>query len=186
MPSKAPASNAASQSSITATNETTPAANLKHEHAPIQWADTDERILACRPVFIQLRLPWADRTEVEFLAQVKLQHQQAGYRLAYVGAESGGSGTCDDGGIVKGVAGVRFQDNFCYGRFCYVDDLITDSNSRSEGWGGALLQGLMAYSKAEGCAQLHLDSGVVRYDAHRFYLNQRMMIASHHFSIDLV
>ena len=159
---------------------------LKHANAPIQWADTDERILACRPVFIQLRLPWADRSEAEFLAQVKLQHEQAGYRLAFVSKKD--LATSSDGGdigIVKGVAGVRFQDNFCYGRFCYVDDLITDSESRSEGWGEALLQGMMAYSKAEKCVQLHLDSGVVRYEAHRFYLNQRMMIASHHFSIDL-
>jgi hypothetical protein len=32
---------------------------------------------------------------------------------------------------------------------------------------------------------LHLDSGVRRFDAHRFYLNKRMNISSHHFSMVL-
>jgi len=31
--------------------------------------------------------------------------------------------------------------------------------------------------------QLHLDSGVQRYMAHKFYLREGFIIASHHFSI---
>ncbi|MGZ5001726.1 MAG: GNAT family N-acetyltransferase, partial [Chthoniobacterales bacterium] len=30
-----------------------------------------------------------------------------------------------------------------------------------------------------------LDSGVQRFDAHRFYLMKRMKISSHHFSLEL-
>jgi len=33
--------------------------------------------------------------------------------------------------------------------------------------------------------QLHLDSGVQRFSAHRFYLSKRMEISSHHFSLKL-
>jgi hypothetical protein len=32
------------------------------------------------------------------------------------------------------------------------------------------------------CSRLSLDSGVTRHDAHRFYLRERMVIASHHFA----
>ncbi|MGZ5023946.1 MAG: GNAT family N-acetyltransferase, partial [Chthoniobacterales bacterium] len=32
---------------------------------------------------------------------------------------------------------------------------------------------------------LTLDSGVQRFDAHRFYLMKRMKISSHHFVLDL-
>jgi hypothetical protein len=32
---------------------------------------------------------------------------------------------------------------------------------------------------------LDLDSGVTRFDAHRFYLRERMHIQSHHFALAL-
>ncbi|MGX1791676.1 hypothetical protein ACWIDW_01820 [Microbacterium sp. NPDC055312] len=35
---------------------------------------------------------------------------------------------------------------------------------------------------AARCRQLDLDSGVQRFDAHRFYLRERMNIDAHHFS----
>jgi hypothetical protein len=36
-------------------------------------------------------------------------------------------------------------------------------------------------ARAEGCAALNLDSGVQRHRAHRFYFDQGMHIACHHF-----
>lgn len=33
--------------------------------------------------------------------------------------------------------------------------------------------------------QFHLDSGVQRFGAHRFYLTKRMDISSHHFALRL-
>jgi hypothetical protein len=35
------------------------------------------------------------------------------------------------------------------------------------------------------CRTRELDSGVRRFDAHRFYLTNRMVIASHHFRLEL-
>jgi GNAT superfamily N-acetyltransferase len=71
------------------------------------------------------------------------------------------------------------------GRFCYVDDLVTDAAGRSLGYGGALFDWLVAESRAAGCGRLELDSGVQRFAAHRFYLAKRMIISSHHFSLEL-
>ena len=56
---------------------------------------------------------------------------------------------------------------------------------RSSGYGRALFDWLVARARKENCDQLHLDSGVQRFGAHRFYLERRMIIASHHFSIKL-
>ena len=69
--------------------------------------------------------------------------------------------------------------------FCYVDDLVTDESERSLGYGGALFDWLVAEARAEGCGKLELDSGVQRFAAHRFYLTKRMIISSHHFSLEL-
>jgi hypothetical protein len=44
---------------------------------------------------------------------------------------------------------------------------------------------LLARARAEGCAEFHLDSGVEKFGAHRFYLRNRMNISSHHFSLKL-
>ena len=43
----------------------------------------------------------------------------------------------------------------------------------------------MDHAREHGCDMLHLDSGVQRFDAHRFYLNKRMMLGAHHFNIDV-
>lgn len=39
------------------------------------------------------------------------------------------------------------------------------------------------YALATGCEQIHLDLGVQRFAAHRFYSREGFNIASHHFSI---
>lgn len=88
-------------------------------------------------------------------------------------------------GRVVAVAGFRLLENLAWGRFLYVDDLVTDSTERSKGYGDVLMRWLIQHARTLGCDELHLDSGVQRFDAHRFYLAQRMKISSHHFAIDL-
>lgn len=63
----------------------------------------------------------------------------------------------------------------------YVDDLVTDDTVRSKGYGKAMLDWLLSQARSEHCDTLELDSGVQRFDAHRFYLVHRMAIVSHHF-----
>ena len=109
-----------------------------------------------------------------FVDQV-LRQMESGYRI--VRAENAGS--------VVGVAGYRILENLAWGRFLYVDDLVTEETRRSQGVGVALIDFLVKTARESGCAELHLDSGVQRFGAHRFYLAQRLDITSHHFALKL-
>ena len=86
-----------------------------------------------------------------------------------------------DGPACLGVAGWRIVDTTSVLRKLYVDDLVTSSASRSTGVGAALLADLEQRALAAGCAALELDSGVQRWDAHRFSFRDRFAITSHHF-----
>ena len=114
------------------------------------------------------------RDEDEFVERVLRQPEQ-GYRLAFLEAA----------GEVRAVAGYRVSENLAWGRFLYVDDLVTATADRGTGWGRMLFDWLVAEAHREGCAQLHLDSGVQRFAAHRFYFARRMEISSHHFALPL-
>jgi GNAT superfamily N-acetyltransferase len=110
----------------------------------------------------------------DFTARVRRQMGQ-GYQLL-AGSVAG---------RVVAVAGFRLIEALAWGPTLYIDDLVTDSRERSKGYGEALMRWLIDYARTHGCEELHVDSGVQRFDAHRFYLAQGMKISSHHFSIDL-
>lgn len=131
-------------------------------------ATSDAEIAACFPVMVQLR-PHLDAAD--FVARVR-RMQGGGYLLAFLTEE----------GVVRAVAGYRFQDKLFSGLNLYVDDLATDGAQRSRGHGHALLNWLVAEARAHGCDNFELDSGVQRYDAHRFYFRERMKIAAYHFT----
>lgn len=137
----------------------------------ILLALSDTEINACYDVAVQLRPAY---TPEAFLAQVKKQ-MQADYQLACLIHD----------GEVCAIAGYRFLENLAWGKFLYVDDLVTAEKQRSKGYGKSLLEWLIGQAKANNCAQLELDSGVQRIDAHRFYARENMRHTSHHFSIRL-
>lgn len=85
----------------------------------------------------------------------------------------------------RAVAGWRIGVNLHLGRNLYVEDLVTTSPDRSAGYGALLLDHLRGVARDAGCAALHLDSGVQRHNAHRFYFREGMHISSHHFLLDL-
>lgn len=91
----------------------------------------------------------------------------------------------EEGGVVRAVAGYRLIENLASGRVLYVDDLVTDDDGRSQGFGGQLFDWLTDRAREEDCRTLELDSGVQRFAAHRFYLTKRMTISSHHFRLVL-
>jgi GNAT superfamily N-acetyltransferase len=133
---------------------------------------TSERAIAdCFPVLNLLR---PHLVAAEFVDRVQKQQQQ-GYQLAYV----------IDGGTVRAIAGFRIAENLAWGKFLYVDDLVTGEGDRSQGYGAKLFEWLVERAKAEGCEHLELDSGVQRFAAHRFYFRQRMEIRSYHFSVKI-
>jgi GNAT superfamily N-acetyltransferase len=129
-------------------------------------------ISRCFPVMRQLRTHF--QNDQQFVEQVERQ-RSAGYRMAFL----------EDATGIRAVAGFRMSESLFAGRFCYVDDLVTDETGRSLGYGGALFDWLVAEARAAGCGKLELDSGVQRFAAHRFYLTKRMIISSHHFSLEL-
>ena len=90
--------------------------------------------------------------------------------------------SADRDGRCVAVAGWRVHATTVAGRKLYVDDLVTAAAARSTGVGRALLSYLQERAAEAGCSVLDLDSGVHRFDAHRFYLRERMAITSHHFS----
>jgi GNAT superfamily N-acetyltransferase len=138
----------------------------------ISKAQSVEEILKCFPVMRELRTHITD--EDDFVRRVQRQHGE-GYLLAYVEAN----------GEVRACAGYRYLEMLYAGKMIYVDDLVTRAVDRSLGYGAQLFDWLMNEARTHGCAELHLDSGVQRFDAHRFYLAKRMKISSHHFAISV-
>jgi GNAT superfamily N-acetyltransferase len=137
----------------------------------IVLAASDDEINACYPVMAELR---PHVTQEEFLGRVHRQTALAGYRLA-----------CAIDDEVKAVAGFRISECLAWGKFLYVDDLVSKSDERSKGYGGALFDWLVEHARENDCDQFHLDSGVQRFRAHRFYLQKRMAIEAHHFGLKL-
>lgn len=137
----------------------------------IAIAEREEEIAACWPVMAELR---PHISEEEFVARVRRQGEH-GFRLAWLEAD----------GRVVSVAGFRLSENLAWGRHLYVDDLVTAAAARSQGYGEALFNWLVEEARRLDCDALHLDSGVQRFAAHRFYLAMHMDITSHHFAIKL-
>jgi GNAT superfamily N-acetyltransferase len=134
-------------------------------------AESDADILRCFPVMVQLR---PHLVEAEFVSRVR-RMQTEGFLLARV----------EENGVVRAVAGYRFHEKLFSGRTLYVDDLVSDPTQRSKGHGAKLLAWLADQARARHCDLLELDSGVQRFDAHRFYFRERMQIASYHFARSL-
>lgn len=138
----------------------------------IRLAKTRAQIARCHAVMRELRPHFQKRAQ--FVERVRRQ-QREGYLLAYLEAD----------GEVRAVAGYRFLESLFSGRFLYVDDLVTREGDRSAGYGGELFDWLVEQAREQRCQNLELDSGVQRFDAHRFYLVKRMKISSYHFSLPL-
>jgi len=137
----------------------------------IVLAASRKELSRCYPVLVQLR---PHLGEAEFLRRVELQARE-GYQVAFL--EHDGRPVC--------VAGFRITHNLAWGRFLYVDDLVTDDAARSKGFGQQMMAWLVQHAKGADCDQLHLDSGVHRFGAHRYYLASGMDITAHHFAMKL-
>jgi GNAT superfamily N-acetyltransferase len=138
----------------------------------IAAALTDEQILATRDVMLQLRPAISPE---EYLPMVRRMMETNGFHLVAL----------YDGDAVRAVAGYRFLEKLYCGKILYVDDLNTDERCRSKGYGKALLDWLKAEARANGCGQLHLDSGVQRENTHRFYFREGLTINCYHFRVAL-
>lgn len=136
--------------------------------------DSDQGYLACFDVMHELRPRLPDAAA--FAAQARRQAGQ-GYRLL-----AASQGNQDQ---VMGLAGYRIQENLLYGRFLYVDDLVTAAGARRHGLGGMLIEALREEAKRQGCAHLVLDTALGNALAQRFYFRQGLLSKGLHFSQSL-
>lgn len=136
-------------------------------------ADSDEEITATFAVMQQLRPHLSVQNYIENIRCLQQKHH---FKLVCLS-------TTD---CVCAVAGFRLSESLAWGKFVYIDDLVTLEKYRSTGFGQALLNWVSDYSKQFGCLELHLDSGVQRHEAHRFYLRERLDINCFHFRKTLI
>jgi GNAT superfamily N-acetyltransferase len=136
----------------------------------IQLAGSDDEIAATFDVMKQLR---AHLAREQYVEQVRRLMREHGFHLAAL----------SDGGAVQAVAGYRYGESLAWGRHLYVDDLVTAETARSRQYGKQLMAWLLDEARSKGCVSFHLDSGVQRHAAHRFYLRERMDIMAYHFQM---
>lgn len=137
----------------------------------LQHAIKDQDIESCFEVMQELRPHLQQKT---FLATIRHMEKE-GYKLIFI----------KNNGEVVSVAGYRITTNLFINKNLYVDDLVTASKARSMGYGEKLLAWLQEEAIKENCQVLRLDSGTHRGQAHKFYFQQGLTIASYHFSKDL-
>jgi GNAT superfamily N-acetyltransferase len=135
----------------------------------VHLAEPETDLDAIADVMLELRTTY---TKASLIERMREQMRQ-GYRVAWVEAD----------GEVLCVAGFVIGLKLAWDRHIYVDDLVTAARHRSTGAGATMVGWLKQYAREQGCRELHLDSGVQRFAAHRFYLRERFDIESHHFSI---
>lgn len=136
----------------------------------VRLAESDADVARLFPLLRELRPHIAD--EAELVSRVQRQRAtERGWRLAYV----------EQDGFPVAAASCRVLEHLAWGKVLYVDDLICAESHRGTGAASALMKWMEGQARAEGCAQLHLDSGTQRIRAHHFYFRQGLSITSFHF-----
>lgn len=122
----------------------------------------DSQIEACFPVISQLRpyltdpAAWFDRAKAL---------RAGGYKILAMWEEN----------TVVAMAGYRLGDNMIYGKFLYIDDLITDEQKRGSGLGALLLEELQKIGRLADCHYMVLDTAATNTEARRFYRREGLM-----------
>jgi GNAT superfamily N-acetyltransferase len=110
----------------------------------------------------------------KFVSQI-MRQQVAGYQMF----------ACIANEYIVGCIGYRHFETLAWGRILYIDDLIISSSHRKNGYANTLLDYAINYAKSIKCAQVHLDSGYTRYDAHKLYLKYGFQLNAHHIALQL-
>lgn len=137
----------------------------------IKIAQTEDEIKNCYEAISELR---PHLSLEKFAAQVQRQMKESNFRLVYL-----------DDSEIKAVGGIRIAEWLAGGKSLEIEDLVSKETERSKGYGGELFDWIVEFAKSKNCNQIKLVSHVKRYGAHRFYLNKRMNIEAHYFSLAL-
>lgn len=133
----------------------------------VRKALTLEDVMKCREVVRDLR----PHISEESYGDIMMKMIGDGYHLLYI----------EDAGKAVSFAGYVKGYKLHRGNYIYIDDLNTLPAHRKKGHAAQLMDEIEAIGKAENVNEIHLDSGVHRHDAHRFYLSRKFIISSHHF-----
>lgn len=133
--------------------------------------EKDTEISVCFALMQQLR---SDLKHKDFNQQVSSQIKE-GYHLFCMQKSS----------EIVALCGCWVRTNLAWGKHLYIDDLISSEHKRSLGYGKEMMEYVIKFAKEQGCQEIHLDSGVQRFQAHKFYLREDFKIGSHHFSKEL-
>ncbi|PCJ28011.1 MAG: GNAT family N-acetyltransferase [SAR86 cluster bacterium] len=137
----------------------------------VKIANSLDELKKISPVLLQLRPQYSEET---LIAQIQKQ-QANGYQIAYV----------EKNDHILCVAGFVMSMKLAWEKHIYIDDLVTAEAHRSTGAGKFIIDWFKTYAKKNDCKQLHLDSGVQRFAAHKFYLREGFSIKSHHFGMNI-
>ncbi|EKN64336.1 GNAT family N-acetyltransferase [Schinkia azotoformans] len=122
----------------------------------IKELQTQEEILQAFPVMKQLR---THLNEATYLTLVNEAQEKEDYRMFAL----------YDNGEIVAVVGFQPMITLYYGKYIWICDLVTDSTTRSKGYGEKLLSHVHEWAKANHYEAVALSSGLQRTDAHRFY-----------------
>ncbi len=136
----------------------------------VRYVDKEAEVVACYGLMRQLRPHLA--SEQEFLARWQRQ-VTAGYRLLALW----------QGAKPVALAGFRVQENLVHGVHFYVDDLVTDEDSRSSGHGRVLMERLKSEGRVLSCTKLVLDTPLTNTLGHRFYYRQGLLATALRFNV---
>ena len=120
--------------------------DIPPQHFTVTPIKTEDDIRATHSIMIQLRPQYKDQNL--YVVQVQRQMEQQGYKLiaAYSGVD------------MVGVAGYVTGEKLGWGKFLYVDDLVTDKDNRSRGVGRTMISWLHAHGRELGLASFHMPS----------------------------
>ena len=135
----------------------------------------DQEIVSSFPIMQQLRSELERETPETYLQRVRRMEQNHHYRLVAV----------FDQDEIRVLAGYRIAENFVWGKYLYVNELITDREHRRKGYGQKLFDWLLCEAKAQRCRKFRMDTTVQQHVAHRFCLKNKLYISCHHFQLNL-
>jgi GNAT superfamily N-acetyltransferase len=134
-------------------------------------ATNDAELHLCWPLVQELR---PHLTQNEFVKSVG-EMMPEGYTPVFIKEEE----------EIVAYAGYRETQMLFCGKIIYIDDLVTAPDKRGKGYASYLLEYIFEIAKSKQLNGVHLDSGYLKTDAHRLYLNKGFKLLAHHFGMKL-
>lgn len=138
----------------------------------VETIETATQIEACFRAIQELR-PHI-RTTTELVERVQRQ-MEGGYILVGI----------REGDEYVSVVGFRHLEHLAFGKYIYIDDLVSLSSVRGKGYARQLLDYVRQLAIDLDYDAVHLDSGPTRTVAHKVYFNAGYTIGGYHFAMKL-